>query len=316
LGVETFVGTSGRVFPDDLKAAPLLRRWVRRLRESGVAFHTNHRWLGWSDDGALRFAHGDGEVAVRADATLLALGGASWPKLGSDGSWVDVLRARGVGVAPLAPANCGFDIGWSGHFASRHAGAPVKPVVLAWRDDERSFERQGELVVTATGIEGSLVYAASALLRDAIAARGTTTLTLDLAPGRSLAVLEREIARQRDKRSLSSRLDRVGIRGVKAGLLYETTPREALADPATVAQRIKALPLTLVRARPVEEAISTAGGVTFAALDEKLMLRALPGVFCAGEMIDWEAPTGGYLLTASYASGVVAAEGAIAHLRA
>jgi hypothetical protein len=286
---------------------------VRRLRESGVAFHTHRCWLGFdgADPRALRFAHDGALERVEADAVVLALGGASWPKLGSDGSWVPVLAAHGVPIAPLAPANCGFDVGWSEHFAQRHAGAPVKPVVLRWHGGDAAFDRQGELVVTATGIEGSLVYAASALLRDAIGRHGATTVTLDLAPGRTHAALERALARKgaSDKRTLSSRLERAGVAGVKAGLVYETTRRELLDDAATLARRLKALPLTLRRARPVEEAISTAGGVRLDVLDERLMLAALPGVFCAGEMLDWEAPTGGYLLTACFASGVVAGRG-------
>ncbi|GAP65506.1 pyridine nucleotide-disulfide oxidoreductase [Mizugakiibacter sediminis] len=318
LGVETFVGSSGRVFPADLKAAPLLRGWVRRLRERGVRFHVHHRWLGWDADGALRFATPAGERRVQTHATVLALGGASWPELGADGAWTAILEAAEVPVAPLRPSNCGFEVGWSAHFAERHAGAPVKPVAIAWRDGEgQVLRRQGEFVVTAAGVEGSLIYALSAPLRDAIAKHGQAEIRLDLAPDREAAWLADALARPRRGRSLSEHLRRtIGFAGVRAALLYERLPRETLADPATLAAAIKALPLTLQRTRPIAEAISTAGGVRLEALDEHLMLRARPGTFCAGEMLDWEAPTGGYLLTACFAGGRIAGNGAVAWLRA
>jgi uncharacterized flavoprotein (TIGR03862 family) len=313
LGVETFVGTSGRVFPSDLKAAPLLRGWVRRLREQGVRFHVQHRWLGWNDDGALHFATPDGEIAVRADATVLAMGGGSWPELGSDGAWVDALEARGVHVAPLQPSNCGFDIGWSEHLATRFAGEPLKPVVAHWRDaDGTAQQRQGECVITATGIEGSLVYALSPMLRDAITHHGHATLVLDLLPGREEADLARRLAKPRGSRSLSEHLRReAGVAGVRAALLYEVLDKAALTDPARIARTLKRFPFHLQRTRPIAEAISSAGGVPLDAMDARLMLHALPGVFAAGEMLDWEAPTGGYLLTACFASGRHAAHGAI-----
>ncbi len=313
LGVDTFVGTSGRVFPTDLKAAPLLRAWLHRLRERGVVFHMRHRWLGFDDDGAtLRFATPHGEVGVQPRATVLALGGASWPQLGSDGAWVPWLRAAGADVAPLVAANCGFEVAWSDHLRQRFAGAPVKPVVLRFGEAfEPTFERQGEFVLSDYGIEGSLVYAASAAIRDAIARQGRASLTLDLLPDHDAARVLREVAHPRGARSLSSHLkSRLGLAGVKAALLHEVLPREALADAARVAATIKALPLTLTAPRPIAEAISSAGGVTLESLDEHLMLRARPGVFCAGEMLDWEAPTGGYLLQASLASGRVAGAGA------
>lgn len=317
LGVETFVGSSGRVFPSDLKAAPLLRGWVRRLRERGVRIHVQHRWQGWDADGALRFATPAGEHRVRVDATVLALGGASWPELGADGAWTSILEAQGVPVAPLLPSNCGFEAGWSAHFVERHAGAPVKPAAIAWTDrDGRPQRRQGEFVITTTGVEGSLIYALSAALRDAIAAQGKAEILLDLAPDRDVAWLAQALTRPRNGRTLSEHLRRtVGIAGVRAGLLYELLPQETLADAAALAAAIKALPLTLLRTRPIAEAISSAGGVRFEALDERLMLRARPGTFCAGEMLDWEAPTGGYLLTACFASGRVAGAGAGAWLR-
>ena len=313
LGVETFVGSSGRVFPSDLKAAPLLRTWLRRLRADGVRFHVRERWLGWNDDDTLRFAHDGVDHRVRADATVLALGGASWPVLGSDGAWVPLLRSRGVAVETLQPSNCGFDVGWSEHFAKRHAGDPVKPVILEWNDaDGTRIRQQGEFVVTATGVEGSLIYAMSARLRDAIASRGSTEIRLDLAPGRDVARLERDLMQPTQGRSLSEVLRRrVGIDGVKAGLLREVLGKFDLADPSRIAAAIKSLPLSLLRPRPIEEAISSAGGVAFDDLDESLMLKPLPGVFCAGEMIDWEAPTGGYLLTACFASGRIAGRAAV-----
>ncbi len=313
LGVETFVGTSGRVFPSDLKAAPLLRGWVRRLREQGVRFHVHHRWLGWNDGDALRFATPDGEIAVRADATVLATGGGSWPELGSDGAWVDALKAKDIDVAPLLPSNCGFDIGWSEHLATRFAGEPLKPVVAHWQDtDGTAQQRQGECVLTATGIEGSLVYALSPMLRDAIARDGHAKLVLDLLPGREEADLARRLAKPRGSRSLSEHLRReAGVTGVRAALLYEVLDKAALADPARIARTLKRFPFRLHRTRPIAEAISSAGGIRMEALDPQLMLRALPGVFAAGEMLDWEAPTGGYLLTACFASGRHAAHGVI-----
>jgi uncharacterized flavoprotein (TIGR03862 family) len=312
LGVETFVGSSGRVFPSDLKAAPLLRGWVHRLRESGVRFHVHHRWLGWTDDGALRMATPDGERLVRAAAVVLALGGGSWPQLGSDGAWQAWLAARGVDLTPLVPSNCGFDIGWSEHIASRFAGAPLKPVAIYFRDANGvEHTRQGECVITATGIEGSLIYAFSGPLRDAIAQDGHTTLELDLAPDRSLDRLQRDLAKPRGSHSMSDHLRRqTGLTGVKAALLHEVLTREQFHDEAVLARAIKRLPLTLKRTRPIAEAISSGGGVRLETLDDQLMLSSMPGVFCAGEMLDWEAPTGGYLLSACFASGHLAGQGA------
>ncbi|MCC7249151.1 MAG: TIGR03862 family flavoprotein [Lysobacter sp.] len=317
LGVETYVGSSGRVFPMDRKAAPLLRGWVRRLRERGVRFHVHHRWLGWDEGGALRFDTPDGESRIRADAPVLALGGGSWPQLGSDGEWVTSLRAHGIDIAPLQPSNCGFDIDWSAHLAQKHAGAPLKPVMLHWRDTQ-NIERtlQGECVLTESGIEGSAIYAASADLRDVIARDGETTLWLDLAPGRSEERLRIDLAMPRGKRSIGEHLRRhTGLDAAKAALVFETLPREEREDPAGIAAIIKRLPLRLRSARPLAEAISTAGGVRLEALDDALQLKAMPGVFCAGEMLDWEAPTGGYLLTACFASGLTAGRGAAQCIR-
>jgi len=319
LGIETFVGTSGRVFPTDMKAAPLLRAWLHRLRAAGVEFHMRHRWLGNApfDAASLRFATPAGEVTVKADAVVLALGGGSWARLGSDGAWAPWLQQRGINVAPLLPANCGFDgAGWSEHFSSRFAGQPFKSVAVSFTDSQgRRFARKGEFVATATGIEGSLIYAASALLRDEIAANGSATLLLDLLPDRSAEQVLAAVKHPRGARSLSSHLkSRLGLEGIKAGVLHEVLSRESMQDAEQLAATIKAVPLRLVATRPIDEAISTAGGVRFDALDEQLMASAVPGVFVAGEMLDWEAPTGGYLLTASMASGAAAARGAIKQL--
>ncbi|NTV10827.1 MAG: TIGR03862 family flavoprotein, partial [Zoogloea sp.] len=306
LGVETFVGTSGRVFPTGMKAAPLLRAWLTRLREAGVHFHMRHRWQGWDESGALRFSTPDGPRLFAADTVVLALGGGSWARLGSDGAWVPLLKACGVQVAPLRPANCGFEVGtqerhgWSEHFRSRFAGEPLKSVVgSVTGTDGTLHRRQGECVITEHGVEGGLIYALSAPLRDAIETDGRAVLYLDLAPGREADQVLREVAHPRGSRSLSSHLhSRLGIKGVKAGLLHECVPAADFADPARLAAAIKALPLPLIATRPLDEAISSAGGVAFEAMDRGLMLNELPGVFCAGEMLDWEAPTGGYLLTA------------------
>jgi uncharacterized flavoprotein (TIGR03862 family) len=327
LGIGTFVGTSGRVFPKDLKAAPLLRAWLHRLRTGGVdrppvQFHMRHRWLGWADDGAtLRLANPDGEVSFCADATVLALGGASWSRLGSDGAWVPLLAARGVDLAPLRPSNCGFDVaptgahrnGWSEHLRERFAGEPVKPVTITAADSAGVVHRQqGEFVVTATGIEGSLVYAFSAGLRDTIAAQGQATLTLDLLPQHTLEQVRAETRRPRGTRSLSTHLkSRLHLQGVKMGLLHELLSPAQLNDPDALAGFIKALPLLVSATRPIDEAISTAGGVRFEALDAGLMAHAVPGLFVAGEMLDWEAPTGGYLLTACLATGRAAGQGVV-----
>jgi uncharacterized flavoprotein (TIGR03862 family) len=315
LGVATFVGTSGRVFPVDMKAAPLLRAWLHRLRATGVQLHMRHRFVGWTADGDLRMATPQGERLVQADAVVLALGGASWSRLGSDGAWVPLLEQRGVAVAPLEPANCGFDVrnGWSDYFASRFAGQPFKSVAIRFQQ----FARQGEFVATATGVEGSLIYAASALLRDEIRAHGSASFELDLLPAKTAAQVQAEVAHPRGSRSLASHLkSRLGLEGIKLALLHELLPRPDLHDAAKLAAAIKALTVTLVAPRPIDEAISTAGGVRFEALDANMMLRAAPGVFCAGEMLDWEAPTGGYLLTACFATGRAAARGVLNFLAA
>nr|WP_314527100.1 TIGR03862 family flavoprotein [uncultured Pseudomonas sp.] len=314
LGIETFVGSSGRVFPTDMKAAPLLRAWLKRLREAGVVIHTRHRWLGWTADGALRIASPDGETTIRPDATLLALGGGSWSRLGSDGAWMLPLEQCGVQLAPLQPSNCGFEVqAWSDLMVSKFAGAPLKNIAIGLNDD---VPRLGECVITATGIEGSLIYALSASIRQAINQHGTATVHIDLLPGRPVDKVRAALDKPRGSRSMSKHLhSQLGIDGVKAALLRELVDAAGFADTARLAQAIKALPLTLVKTRPLDEAISSAGGVRFEAMDERLMLKQLPGVFCAGEMLDWEAPTGGYLLTACFASGRAAGLGMVEWLQ-
>lgn len=317
LGIETFIGSSGRVFPTDMKAAPLLRAWLRRLRHAGLVIHVRHRWCGWEGPRALRFEMPEGSRTVTADAVILALGGASWPKLGSDGAWVPWLEARGVTVESLQPANCGFDVDWTDHFRQKFAGVPVKTVgVVAKSLSGEVIRRMGEFVITDTGVEGGVIYAVAASVRDELRATGLGTLRLDLAPDRPLPHLIKDLAQPRGKRTMATHLQRrAHIDGVKAGLLREIISKEDFADPTRLAAGIKSLPLTLKAARPLEEAISTAGGVSFKALDRRLMVKSLPGLFCAGEMLDWEAPTGGYLLTACFASGRAAGTGAVAWLK-
>jgi predicted flavoprotein YhiN len=366
LGIDTFVGTSGRVFPTDMKAAPLLRAWLQRLRSNGVQFHMRHRWTGWDDQGALKFektsavgassanaaelaaqdASAESEslttsgrsvqhITVNAEATVLALGGASWQRLGSDGAWVPWLRAKGIDVADLQPANCGFDVqsrvagnkpgspadsanatqttGWSTHFSSKYSGQPFKTVAI--RIEGTDFHRQGEFVATQTGVEGSLIYAASKLLRERIATNGSATFHLDLLPQWDAAKVLREVSHPRGSRSLSSHLSsRLNLEGIKLNILYELRSKEAMNDPKQLAAAIKSLPITVSATRPIDEAISTAGGVRFEAMTAQYMLSKLPGVFCAGEMLDWEAPTGGYLLTAAMATGRAAGDGVLAVL--
>ena len=313
LGIETFIGSSGRVFPTDMKAAPLLRAWLKRLRESGVVIHTRHRWLGWQADGQLRIASPEGEKTLKPDAVVLALGGGSWARLGSDGAWMPLLAERGVEVAALLPSNCGFDVaGWSDLLRNKFAGAPLKNIAIAL---EHSTPRLGECVITASGIEGSLIYAWSAPIREAINQHGAATILIDLLPGKAVDKIEAALAKPRGSRSMSKHLhSQLGLDGVKAALLRELAPTDCFADPAQLAQAIKALPLKLIKTRPLDEAISSAGGVRFEALDEHLMLKQLPGVFCAGEMLDWEAPTGGYLLTGCFASGRAAGLGVLSWL--
>ena len=314
LGIETFVGSSGGVFPTVMKDAPLLRAWLKRLRDAGVVIHTRHRWLGWNTDASLRIDSPEGEKAVQTDALLLALGGGSWSRLGSDGAWMLPLEQRGISLAPLQPSNCGFEVtAWSDLLIGKFAGAPLKNIAIGLNDD---VPRLGECVITATGIEGSLIYALSAPIRDTIHQSGSATIHLDLLPGKTLDKIQAALAKPRGSRSMAKHLhSQLGIDGVKAALLRELTPAECFADPSLLAKAIKALPLTLVKTRPLDEAISSAGGVPFEAMNESLMLKQLPGVFCAGEMLDWEAPTGGYLLTACFASGRAAGLGMVEWLQ-
>jgi uncharacterized flavoprotein (TIGR03862 family) len=305
LGSETFVGSSQRVFPRAMKASPLLRSWLRYLDELGVEILTRHRWTGFHGD-KLRIEGPDGVKHIAPAATLLALGGASWPRLGSDAAWTDWLAERGVAVAPFRPANCGFDVDWSHVMRDGFAGAPVKGVTAT----SAAGTFPGEFVVSAHGIEGSLVYHHAAALRDDLERRGRAELVVDLVPARNLERLTADLARQDRKASFSTRLRKgAGLEGVKVALLRELAPEAVTGDPADLARRIKHLAIPVLRPRPIAEAISSAGGISFASIDEHYMLEALPGMFAAGEMLDWEAPTGGYLLTACFATGRAAARG-------
>jgi len=317
LGIDTFVGSSGRVFPTDMKAAPLLRAWLRRLRRMDVQIHLRHRWQGFANDGALQFQAGETRFQRPFSAAVLALGGGSWSRLGADGRWVDILSNLDIAIAPLQSSNCGFDVDWSDHFRERFAGEPVKAVRASIAPSPAAAGLQGEFVISTHGIEGSLIYALCAELRERLHLDGKATLNLDLAPGRDLRRLELELAMPRGRRTLSEHLRRhAGIEGVKANLLYELSVREHLQNPVLLAGLIKCLPVQLQRTRPLDEAISSAGGVRLEALNPQLMLNQRPGVFCAGEMLDWDAPTGGYLLTACLASGRVAGAAAASWLRA
>jgi len=309
LGIETFIGTSGRVFPKDFKAAPFLRAWVRHLKKLGVIFHVRHRWTGFNDQGVATFDHLGQQVETEGSATLLAFGGASWPRLGSDGGWISILETHGVDIAPLKPANCGFNIAWSEKMIPKHEGAPVKNVALAFQDKRI----EGEIVLTAYGIEGTPVYALSADLRDTIETGGEAVLAIDLKPSLNKEDVVKRLMKPRGKATLTNFLRKaLKLTPPAIALLMERTAPEERADQEKLASAIKALPLTLTAPRPIEEAISSAGGVRFTAVDENLMLKALPGVFVAGEMLDWEAPTGGYLLQGCFATGAYAAWGIMA----
>ena len=315
LGQETFVGSSGRVFPKAMKTSPLLRSWLRRLDAQGVAFRLRHRWTGWDDAGALAFAVPDGTVTIKAHASVLALGGASWPQLGSSGAWAEVLAAAGVRIVPLQPANCGFLAPWSEVFRNRFAGEPLKRLGLAWG----MHKVRGEAMITATGLEGGGIYALAAPLREAIAAAGEAVLHIDLLPDVAPATLEQRLAAPRGKQSLSTFLRKAASLSPTAiGLLHEATlaasERMSAMTPAALAARIKSVPVRLIGTMPIARAISTAGGIALDEVDDRFMLRRLPGVFVAGEMLDWDAPTGGYLLQATFATAVAAGRGALQHL--
>ena len=317
LGIETFVGTSGRVFPKEMKAAPLLRAWLHRLRQNGVRFHVRHRWQGWTDQGSLRINGPEGDITINPDATILALGGASWPKLGSDGRWVSMLEAKCVHTTPLQSANCGFETNWSPLLQQKFSGEPLKSIAIRFTDHTgQAHQRQGECIISREGIEGSLIYALSRPLRETINANGSATFAIDLAPDHSAEKILDVLCR-RGSKSLSSYLkSALGFSGVKTALLYEVLGKEQINDLNTLAATIKALPITVHATRPIAEAISTAGGICFDDLDQNHMIKKLPGVFAAGEMLDWEAPTGGYLLTACLATGRHAGHGVLNWLTA
>jgi uncharacterized flavoprotein (TIGR03862 family) len=311
LGQETFVGSSGRVFPKALKASPLLRAWLARLQALGVEIRARHHWTGWDAEGRLSFQTPQGEATSSPDATVLALGGASWPKLGSTGAWTEVLAKTGIQISPLRPANAGFDVVWSDLFRDRFPGAPLKGVAVTFG----RVRVRGEAMVTRHGLEGGAIYALSAELRDAIAKDGSARLWIDLRPDARVEDLQAKLAEQPLHQSLANRLRKaVHLTPLETNLLREAHGKALPSDPAALAAAIKGAPLTLTAVRPIERAISTAGGVGFDAVDDDLMLTARPGVFVAGEMLDWEAPTGGYLLQASFATGVAAARGVLRRL--
>ncbi|MBW6474106.1 MAG: TIGR03862 family flavoprotein [Anaerolineaceae bacterium] len=313
LGFETFVGSSGKIFPSNMQAVSIRLAWIQRLKQQGVRFHLNQRWLGWDQEKNLVFQSKFENVITHPNAAILALGGASWPSTGSDGTWATSLQQIGVEVAPFKPANCGFDVKWSYYFRDRFQGTPLKSVAIHFQPTSgEPLHQRGEFVITHYGVEGSLIYTFSAAIRDEILENGQAIIYLDLAPDWTIEQLETRLSRPRGSRSISSHIEKsIGIHGVKANLLWEYLPRSVFNDPTHLAAAIKALAVPLVAPRPIEEAISTAGGVRFEGLDDHLMLKKIPGVFCAGEMLDWEAPTGGYLLTACFSTGLAAAHGVI-----
>jgi uncharacterized flavoprotein (TIGR03862 family) len=315
LGQPTFVGSSGRVFPKSMKASPLLRAWLAKLAEAGVAFRLRHLWTGWDEAGRLRFATPDGTIAIEADATVLALGGGSWPRLGSDGNWIAPLAQAGVAIVPLQPANCGVLVRWSDVFRERFAGQPLKRIEVC----VGVRREQGEAIVTAAGLEGGVIYALSAPVREALAAAGAAGVSIDLRPDLTVADLQQRLAAPRAKQSLATFLRKAAhLSPVEVGLLHEAAiampGKLAALPPDGLATLIKAVPVRITGLAPIARAISTAGGVAFDAIDEHFMLRGKPGVFVAGEMLDWEAPTGGYLLQASFATGAAAGRGVLAWL--
>lgn len=327
LGIETLVGSSGRVFPKEMKAAPLLRAWLSRLKKQGLVLHTRHRWLGWSELGELRFLHTHSRPETdepntpfspdfRPDAVILALGGASWKKLGSDGAWVSFLKQAGVSTTPLKPSNCGFVGRWSAHLSERFAGAPLKNIEARFTDlTGRSHQIRGECILTAQGLEGGVIYALSRYVREAIEHHGQAEIRLDLCPDRSEGNLTKGLASAPTSKTLSQVLkNRFNLTGAKTALLYEVLNKSQLTEKPLVARTIKSLPVKLYATTPLDEAISTAGGVCFSELTEDLMLKKRPAVFCAGEMLDWEAPTGGYLLTGCFTTGKRAGDGVVRYL--
>lgn len=319
LGIKTFTGSSGRVFPADMKARPLLRLWLERLASSGVSFHMRHSWCGWDEEGRLKFKTDRDFIYVNYCVVIFALGGGSWKHLGSDGAWVDLFEKMGIPVSLLKPSNCGFEAGWSDYFRTRFEGQVIKPVsVSIISPDGRSCSKKpGEIVITSTGIEGGVVYFISSFLRDMIENEGFAVVHLDLAPGRTASNLEGSLAKPRGSASMSNHIRKcTGLEGVKAGLLRELLPKDEFSNPARLAGAIKSLPLKLSATGSMDRAISTAGGVCFEALDANLMIKTIPGMFCAGEMLDWDAPTGGYLLTACFSTGMAAGSGAVKWIEA
>lgn len=311
LGQTTFTGSSGRVFPEAFKATPLLRAWLARLDGLGVRFAFRHLWTGWDDTGKLTFTTPEGPVHIDAKTTLLALGGASWPRLGSDGSWTKILSSKGIAVSPLKPANVGFSTQWSDFFRERFEGEPLKRIAI--RFNGRTV--RGEAIITGNGVEGGAVYAIGAVVRDEILHKGEATITIDLRPDLDEEALTRRLAVDRKRQSSSTFLRKaVALPPVAIALLREATGSNPPAESAALAALIKAVPLRLTGVAGIERAISMAGGVAFSAIDEFFMLRQQPGVFVAGEMIDWEAPTGGYLLQGCFSTGVAAARGILAFL--
>jgi len=318
LGIDTFIGSSQKIFPTSFKGAPLLRAWLKRLSERDVVIHRRHRWLGWNPDGALLFETPEGPITVRSNTIILALGGGSWSRLGSDGAWIPWLRTRGLSIQDLKPSNSGFECHWTPYFSDRFKGHPIKAASLSFKDLEGlTHSDRGEFVITRHGVEGSLIYKFSAQLRDVIEARGSVEVQLDLAPDRTAEQLYAALNSNRKGLSLSNRLKRaLGSEGVKPNLVRECLDETTLRDHYRLAAALKHVPLTLHQARPLNEAISSAGGVDFAELDHQLMVKRIPGLFCSGEMLDWEAPTGGYLLTACLATGRTAGESAAKWLTA
>jgi uncharacterized flavoprotein (TIGR03862 family) len=327
LGIETFVGSSGRVFPVQKKASPLLRAWLRHLDSLGVVIKTRYQWLGWQhqDVGSgaeqiHQFSTAGAIEEVRTQACILAMGGGSWLRLGSDGQWLSVLNKAGVETQPLTASNCGFDYPWSTYIQQEFAGQPIKTATLSViTNGQELFRRRGEALISREGIQGSLIYAASRSIQQCLQDHGVATLTWDLMPDHTVAAIEERLRKPRGKESMGNYLrKRLGLSPLKVVLLRELLGEQAaehLSDPAMLAAAIKALSMPVYKARPVEEAISTAGGVSLSAVDNNLMLSVHPGVFCAGEMLDWDAPTGGYLLTACLASGKVAAQGVLEYLK-
>ena len=317
LGIETFIGSSGRIFPKEMKAAPLLRAWLKRLREQKVTIHPRHTWQGWEDEDLI-FNTPMGKLKVKAAATLLTLGGASYPRLGSNGKWLDYLTAKHITAIPWQPSNCGFETQpWSAILQTKYAGMPVKQVSCFFIDaDNKAHYQLGELLISHYGLEGNVIYALSSKLRDSINQQGKVTLYIDLYPQYSLEKLQQRLTKQQGSQSISNFLRKqINLKDIKMGLVRELAP-EALQDIEQLPRILKALPITLLKPRPITEAISSAGGICLNEINHQMMLTKLPSIFCAGEMLDWDAPTGGYLLTGCFSMGYCAGQGVIDYLSA